>query len=112
MHIRVYVGRVAVEWGGTEEVEKAVCEESGVDETAKDEVGLAASFPLPSQHLTTKKPCSGQFNHGKIHLPDERGVCSEVWVLLFSSPSEASPCFLLPCCTQEQAALRCTVETL
>lgn len=101
-----------MEWGGTEEVEKMVCEKSGVDEAAKDEVGLAASFPLPLQHFTTKKLCSGQFNHGKTHFPEDRGVCSEVWVLLFSTPLEASPCFLLPCCTQEQAALRGTVETL
>lgn len=49
MHVCVCVGRVAVEWGGTEEVEKLVCEESGVGEPAKGEVGLAASFPLPSQ---------------------------------------------------------------
>lgn len=90
-----------------EEVEKSVCEESGVGEPAKDEVGLAASFPLPSQHFTTKKPCSGQFNHGKTLLPEEeRGVCSKVWVLLFSIPLVVSPCFLLSCCTQEQAALR------
>lgn len=94
MHICVCVGRVAAQWGGMEEVEKSVSEESGVGEPAKDEVGLAASFPLPSQHFTTKKLCSGQFNHGKTHFPEEeRGVCGKVWVLLFSTPWLASPVF-------------------
>lgn len=94
-----------------EAVEKSVCEESGVGEPAKDEVGLAASFPLPSQHCTTNKLGSGQFNHGKTHLPEEeRGLSLKVWVLLFSTPLVASPCFLLPCWAQEKAVLRCTVE--
>lgn len=35
-----------------------MCEESGENEPAKDEVGLAASFPPPSQHFTTDKQCS------------------------------------------------------
>ena len=67
------------------EVEEMVCEESGVNEPAKDEVGLAASFPLPSQRFTTEKQCSGLFNHGQTNLPEEerRCVCSKVWVLLF-----------------------------
>lgn len=56
------VGRVG---GRTQkEVEEMVCEESGVNEPAKDEVGLAAFSPPPSQHFMTKKQCSGLFNHG------------------------------------------------
>lgn len=68
------MGRVAVEWGGTEEVEKLVCEESGLGEPAKGEVGLAASFPLPSQQFTTKKLSSGQLTMGKLICQKKREV--------------------------------------
>lgn len=71
------MGRVG---GRTQKEVEMVCEESGVNEPAKDEVGLAASFPPPSRRFTTKKQCSGLFNHGQTHLPEEerRCVCSEV----------------------------------
>ena len=82
VHVCVCVGRA----GGRaqKEVEEKVCEESGVNEPAKDEVGLAASFLPPSQCFTTEKQCPGLFSHGRTHLPEEARRCvgCEVWVLL------------------------------
>lgn len=52
-------------WGTEKEEENVVCEESSVNELAKDEVDLAASFPPPPpQHFTTMKQCSGLLTHG------------------------------------------------
>lgn len=76
-------------WGRTQkEGEETVCKESDVNEPAKDEVGLAASFPPPSQRFTTEKQCPGLLHHRRTHLPEEkrRCVCSEAWVLLFRAP--------------------------
>lgn len=59
-----------------------MCEEGGVNEAAKDEVGLAASFPLPSQCFMTEKQCSGLFNHGRARGQEERRCVCKVWVIL------------------------------
>lgn len=60
-------------WGTEKEEENVVCEESSVNELAKDEAGLAASFPPPPpQHFTTMKQCSGLLTHGRTHLPEKK----------------------------------------
>lgn len=63
------------------EVEEMVCEESSVNEPAKDEVGLAASFTAFYDRETVFR----FVNHGQTCEPEEerRCVCRKVWVLLF-----------------------------
>lgn len=100
-------------WGRTQkEVEEVACKESDVNEPAKDEVCLAASFPPPSQRFTTEKQWPGLFHHRQTHLPEEerRYVCSEAWVLLFRAPWGASLRVPSSFCAQEHAVLTCTVE--
>lgn len=86
-------------WGTEKEAENVVCEESSESELAKDEVGLAASFPPPPpQHFTTMKQCSGLLTHGRTHLPERdvsvvNSVCfcpKPLWmqVSLLTCPSE------------------------